>query len=124
MLRRRSGRGAAAARAGNRVYEIGRAVERTVRASGFGVMKQLCGHGIGRTIHEEPTVPNYFDKRFRSKLTEGLVITIEPISALGSGREKVLADGWTISTEDETLSAHYEHTVVITKGRPVLLTAA
>ena len=115
--------GARAARAGNRVYEIGRAVERQVRQSGFNVMKSLCGHGVGRTIHEEPEVPNYFEKRCRTKLKEGLVIAIEPIVAIGSGVERMSKDGWTISTVDRSLSAHYEHTVVITKSDPILLTA-
>ena len=94
-----------------------------MRESGFCVMEHLCGHGIGRTIHEEPQVSNYFDKHFRSRLTQGLVLTIEPIIAIGSGSETLLPDGWTIATEDQTLSAHYEHTVVITKSKPILLTA-
>jgi methionyl aminopeptidase len=115
--------GAKAATAGNRVYDIGRAVEREVKSSGFSVMRELCGHGVGRTIHEEPSVPNFYDKRFRSRLNEGLVITIEPIIAAGSGRGQLLSDGWTIGTADQTLSAHYEHTLVITKSEPVLLTA-
>jgi len=113
-----------AATAGNRVYEIGRAVERETRRSGFQVMRELCGHGVGRAIHEPPTVPNYHDPRHRTRLTEGLVITIEPIIAAGSGRGELQPDRWTIRTADRTLSAHYEHTVVITRGAPILLTAA
>jgi methionyl aminopeptidase len=74
---------AKAARVGNRVYEIGRAVEHETRRCGFQVMRELCGHGVGRTIHEAPSVPNYHDPRFRARLTEGLVITIEPIIAAG-----------------------------------------
>ena len=116
--------GAQAARAGNPVHEIGRAVEREVLRSGFNVMKALCGHGVGRAIHEAPTIPNYYDKRCGTHLTEGLVITIEPIIAAGSGRERLLNDGWTISTADGTLSAHYEHTMVMTKTEPLLLTTA
>ena len=116
--------GAKWARAGNRVYDIGRAVDREVRQSGFAVMKNLCGHGVGRAIHEELCVPNHFDNRHRSKLTEGLVLTIEPIIATGSGSERLLDDGWTISTKDGSLAAHFEHTIVITRGLPVLLTAA
>jgi methionyl aminopeptidase len=116
--------GAECARAGNRVYDIGRAVEREVRRSGFAVMKQLCGHGVGRTIHEEPCVPNHFDNRHKSILTEGLVLTIEPIISVGSGRERLLKDGWTISTADQSFAAHFEHTIVITRGMPILLTAA
>lgn len=117
-------RGAAEARAGNRVSDIGRAVERETHRRGFAVMRELCGHGVGRTIHEPPSVPNYHDPRFRARLTEGLVITIEPIVAAGSGKGELQPDRWTIRTADRSLSAHYEHTVVITKGAPILLTAA
>lgn len=116
--------GARSARAGSRVYEIGRAVERETRRSNFSVMRDLCGHGVGRTIHEAPTVPNYHDPRCRTRLTEGLVITIEPIICAGSGEGRLQQDRWTIRTADGSLSAHYEHTVVITKREPILLTAA
>ena len=112
------------ARAGFRVSEIGRVVEREVRRSGFSVIRELGGHGIGRTIHEEPRVPNYADPSANAVLTEGLVITVEPIIAAGSGRSFVAKDGWTVRTADGRPSAHYEHTLVITKGEPILLTAA
>lgn len=112
------------ARAGTRVNEIGRAVEREVERHGFVVMRDLAGHGIGRTMHEPPSVPNYYDWRARDVLTEGMVITVEPIIAQGSRRCVEDADGWTIRTADGGLSAHYEQTLVITRGRPVLLTAA
>jgi methionyl aminopeptidase len=79
---------------------------------------------VGRTIHEEPRVPNYFDRRCRAKLTEGLVITIEPIISAGDGRAQLQSDKWTIRTVDGSLAAHYEHTVVITKAGPILLTVA
>jgi len=115
---------AKAARAGNRVCDIGRAVERETRRCGFQVMRELCGHGVGRTIHETPSVPNYHDPRFRTRLTEGLVITIEPILAAGSGESVLQDDRWTIRTADGSLSAHFEHTVAITAGEPILLTAA
>jgi methionyl aminopeptidase len=115
---------AKAAHVGNRVYEIGRAVEGEVRRCGFSVMRDLCGHGVGRSIHEEPSVPNYHEPRCRSRLTNGLVITIEPIIAVGAGRGELQGDRWTVRTADGSLSAHYEHTVVITKGAPILLTAA
>jgi methionyl aminopeptidase len=111
------------ARAGFRVSEIGRVVEREVRRNGFSVIRDLGGHGIGRTIHEEPRVPNYADPEARHILTEGLVITVEPIIAAGSGRAIVAADGWTVRTADGRPSAHYEHTLVVTKGEPILLTA-
>jgi len=112
------------ARAGFRVWEIGRAVEREVRRSGFAVIRELSGHGIGRTIHEAPRVPNYPDTRDNQVLTEGLVITVEPIIAAGSGKVFVAPDKWTMITADHRASAHYEHTIVITKGAPMLLTAA
>jgi methionyl aminopeptidase len=87
------------------------------------VIRELCGHGVGRAIHEPPNVPNYYDTRHRARLTEGLVITIEQIIAAGSGQGRLDADGWTIRTADGALSAHYEHTLVITKGAAILLTA-
>jgi methionyl aminopeptidase len=111
------------ARAGFRVSEIGRIVEREVRRSGFSVIRDLGGHGIGRTIHEEPRVPNYADPEANQILREGLVITVEPIIAAGSGRAVVAKDGWTVRTADRRASAHYEHTLVITRGEPILLTA-
>ena len=116
--------GLKAARAVNRVCEIGRAVEREVRRCGFSVIRELCGHGVGRTIHEEPCVPNHYDPRLRAKLTDGLVITIEPIIAAGGGRAELQPDKWTMRTGDRSLAAHYEHTVVVTRDAPILLTAA
>jgi methionyl aminopeptidase len=112
------------ARAGNRTGDIGRAVEREVRRRGFHVVRELGGHGVGRTIHEAPRVPNFADPLARHILTAGLVITIEPIIAAGSGRVSLDQDGWTVRTTDGSLSAHYEHTIVITKGEPLLLTAS
>src|ERR1700682_350416 len=112
------------ARAGNRVSEIGRVVEREVHRWGFSVIRELGGHGIGRTIHERPSVPNYPDPAAPQILTEGLVLTIEPIIAAGSGRAVVARDGWTVRTADRTASAHYEHTLVDRKDEPILLTAA
>jgi methionyl aminopeptidase len=112
------------ATAGRRVSEIGRAVEQEVRGHGFHVVRGLDGHGIGRTIHEPPSVPNYYNPRQTDVLTEGLVITIEPIISAGSGRAVEGKDGWTIRTADGKLAAHHEHTIVITTGTPVVLTAA
>jgi methionyl aminopeptidase len=113
-----------AARPFHRIADIGFAVEGEVSRSGFSVVRALCGHGIGRTIHEEPQVPNYGDTRLRQRLTEGLVITIEPIIAAGSGDSVLGQDGWTVKTADHSLAAHYEHTIVITQGAPILLTTA
>lgn len=107
-----------------RVNDIGRAVEHEVRRSGFSVIRALCGHGIGRTIHEAPSVPNYPDLGSRERLTRGLVITVEPIIAMGQGRSVTAEDGWTERTVDGSLAAHFEHTIVITDKAPILLTAA
>jgi methionyl aminopeptidase len=112
-----------AARAFRRVADIGFAVENEVKRAGFSVVPALCGHGIGRTIHEEPQVPNYGDTRLRQRLTEGLVITVEPLIAAGSGDSVLSDDGWTVRTADHSLAAHYEHTVVITREAPMILTA-
>lgn len=111
------------ARAGFRVFEIGKIVEREVRKSGFSVVRELGGHGIGRTIHEPPHVPNYADPHAQQVMNEGLVITVEPIISSGSGRVFTDKDGWTVRTGDRSLSAHFEHTLVITAGAPILLTA-
>ena len=112
------------ARAGYRVFEIGKKVEREVRKSGFAVIRELGGHSIGRTIHELPHVPNYPDPQARQIMNEGLVITVEPIISSGSGRVFTDQDGWTVRTADHALSAHFEHTLVITDGTPILLTAS
>jgi methionyl aminopeptidase len=112
------------ARAGHRVNEIGRAVEREVRASGFRVIRELSGHGIGRTIHEPPSVLNFDDGNRWPLLRPGQVLTVEPIIAMGSGVPAEAEDGWTVKTADGSLSAHYEHTLVITDAAPILLTAA
>ena len=111
------------ARAGFRVFEIGKVVEREVRKSGFTVIRELGGHGIGRTIHELPHVPNYADPQAQQIMKEGLVITVEPIISTGSGRVFTAKDGWTLRTGDHALSAHFEHTLVVTSGAPILLTA-
>ena len=114
----------AVARAGNRVNMIGRVVEAIVTRSGFSVVRSLEGHGVGRTIHEPPNVPNYYNRRQKDVLSEGQVITIEPLIAAGGSTAYQDADGWTIRTNDGSMAAHHEHTLVITTGEPVLLTAA
>ena len=111
------------ARAGFRVCNIGREVDREVRQRGFRVVPELGGHGVGRTIHESPSVPNFYDRRARTRLSRGLVIAVEPIITAGSGDIVTLPDRWTLRTADRSLSAHYEHTIVITDGKPILLTA-
>lgn len=111
------------ATAGTRVNEIGRAVQREVRKWGFSVVRGLAGHGVGRTIHESPEVPNEYDPLQRDVLTEGLVLTIEPMISAGSRWPVQSADGWTIRTKDGSWSSHHEHTLVITRGAPIVLTA-
>jgi len=112
------------ATAGARVNQIGRAVEREVQRQGFAVVHGLAGHGVGRTIHEWPDVPNHYVPWQRDVLTEGLVLTIEPMISAGSPHPVQGSDGWTIRTQDGSLSAHHEHTIVITRDAPIVLTAA
>jgi methionyl aminopeptidase len=95
-----------------------------VRRAGFTVVRSLTGHGVGRTIHEEPSVPNYCNRWQTDVLTEGLVLTIEPIITAGGEAVVTGDDGWTISTRDGSLAAHFEHTLVITSTGPVVLTTS
>jgi methionyl aminopeptidase len=117
-------KGLAAARLGNLVSDIGRAVESEVRQHGFSVLRSLCGHGVGQTIHEAPEVPNFYDPRSRTPLTEGLVLALEPMISAEPSQLVTEPDGWTIRTRNRSLTAHYEHTIVITLGEPLVLTAA
>lgn len=110
------------ARAGAPVRNIGRAVERRARRAGFRVVRDLCGHGVGRHIHEAPNVPNTFDRRSRELLHEGLVITIEPFLTTGATSIFEDQDGWTLRTPDGSRGAQFEHTMVITRGAPIVLT--
>jgi methionyl aminopeptidase len=113
--------GLEAATAGPNVGAIGAAVQAEVERRGFSVCAELTGHGIGRRIHEEPDVPNVaWDG---PPLTPGLVITVEPIIAAGAGDVYIDDDGWTVRTEDGSPSAHAEHTIVVTEGAPILVTA-
>ena len=110
-------------RTGVALNEIGATVQRLVRARGFSVCDGLMGHGIGRRIHEEPGVPNNYGPLLRRPLTEGLVITIEPLVAAGGPGVRMSRDGWTVHTADASLSAHVEHTIVVRDGAPLVLTA-
>jgi methionyl aminopeptidase len=115
--------GLRAARAGAPVNAIGAAVERTVTRRGHAVCRDLNGHGIGRRIHEPPTVPSVFAPELSAPLTEGLVLTVEPIVTTGSGAVYEAADGWTVRTRDGRPVAHAEHTIVVQAGAPLVLTA-
>ena len=112
------------ARTGERVSVIGKAVEAEARRSGFAVVRELCGHGVGRKIHEPPSIPNYEDRVSRDMLTEGLVIAIEPMLMESAASAVEWQDGWTIHTTNGCLAVHEEHTVVITRGAPLIVTAA
>ena len=106
------------------VCEIGRAVDKEVRRHGFSVIRSLGGHGVGRAMWEEPHVPNFHDTRHKSRLYNGLVLTIEPIISAGSQRCMLAADQWTVVTSDRSATAHVEHTIIINNDSPIVLTAA
>ena len=111
------------ARPGGRVSDIGHAVQKHVEAYGFSVVREFVGHGIGQKMHEEPQVPNYGEPGRGPRLTEGMVLAIEPMVNAGKAAVKVLADGWTAVTRDGSLSAHFEHTVAVTAEGAWILTA-
>jgi methionyl aminopeptidase len=115
-------RGLDAARAGNRIGDIGHAVQSYVEAQGFGVVRQYVGHGIGRNMHEPPQVPNYGSAGSGNTLKPGYVLAIEPMVTAGSPDVKVLADQWTVATVDRRLSCYFEHTVAVTEEGPQVLT--
>jgi len=117
-------RGLHAARAGAPLNAIGAAVQEEAERRGCAVLGELTGHGIGRTIHEAPTVPNVYIPALDEPLREGTVITIEPILGLGTTEVRAGGDGWTILTADGAPSAHAEHTLVVSGGEPLVLTAA
>lgn len=114
--------GAKAAAEGNRLGDIGAAVQAIAESHGYGVIRDLTGHGIGRAMHEDPSVPNYGTAGHGVKLKSGMTLAIEPMIAMGGWRVMQLDDGWTIKTLDGTPCAHYEHTVAIAKGRAEILT--
>jgi methionyl aminopeptidase len=115
-------RGLDAARPGNRIGDIGHAVQSYVEAQGFGVVRQYVGHGIGRNMHEPPQVPNYGHAGTGNTLKPGYVLAIEPMVTAGSPDVKVLADQWTVVTVDKRLSCYFEHTVAVTEEGPRVLT--
>jgi methionyl aminopeptidase len=114
--------GIAQAVAGKRVGDISRAVQDHVESNGFTVVREFVGHGVGRSMHEEPQVPNFVDGKSSPKLRPGMTLAIEPMVNAGSSAVKILNDGWTVVTQDGSLSAHFEHTVLITEAEPEILT--
>jgi methionyl aminopeptidase len=111
------------ARAGAPIRNIGRVVEKRAKRAGFRVVRELCGHGVGRHIHEPPNVPNTFDRFNGDVLHEGLVITIEPFLTTGATSIYEADDGWTLCTPDGSVGAQFEHTLIITQGEPIVVTA-
>jgi len=114
-------RGISAARAGNRIGDISAAIQGHVEAAGFSVVRDLVGHGIGKSLHEDPQVPNYGSSGRGIELKPGMVFAIEPMVNEGTYRVDVLRDGWTVVTADGKLSAHFEHSVAVTENGPVIL---
>ncbi|MEO8286869.1 MAG: type I methionyl aminopeptidase [Chloroflexota bacterium] len=112
-----------AARAGAPMHSIGTAAETGVRRRGFKVITDLTGHGVGRSMHEEPEVPNFYVSRLRKPLTDGLVLAVEPHVTTGRADIFTASDGWTLKTRDGNPVANFEHTIVVTKGRPIIVTA-
>jgi methionyl aminopeptidase len=115
-------RGISEARAGNRITDISRAIQSHVELNQFSVVREFVGHGVGRTVHEEPQIPNYVDERHSGRLKPGWTIAIEPMVNIGGAAVEILPDQWTVVTKDRQLSAHFEHTVLITEGPAEILT--
>lgn len=109
------------AKAGNHLYDISNAIDAYVRPFGYGIVMDLVGHGIGQNLHEDPEIPNFKQKRKGIKLQPGMTLAIEPMINIGRPDVEWLDDDWTVVTEDESLSAHYENTVLITEDEPVIL---
>ncbi len=116
--------GIAEARSGNRIGDISAAVQRVTEEAGFAVVRSLVGHGVGRSMHEEPQIPNFGEPGRGPELQPGLTLAIEPMITAGSAEVVLADDGWSISTADGSLSAHFEHTVAVTDGEPRILTAS
>jgi methionyl aminopeptidase len=115
-------KGIAQVRLGGRISDIGHAIQAHVEANGFSVVREFVGHGIGASLHEEPQIANYGEAGRGPRLAEGMTLAIEPMVNMGRPGVKVLADGWTAVTRDGSLSAHFEHTVAVTKTGPLVLT--
>jgi len=116
-------KGIAQVKVGGRISDIGHAIQAHVEAHGFSVVREFVGHGIGASLHEEPQIANYGEPGRGPRLAEGMTLAIEPMVNMGKPAVKVLADGWTAVTKDGSLSAHFEHTVAVTKDGPLVLTA-
>jgi methionyl aminopeptidase len=107
---------------GNRVCDISRAVQLCVEESGMAVVREFVGHGVGRSVHEEPQIPNFYEGGKSPKLKAGMTLAIEPMVNVGSPQVEVLSDRWTVVTRDGLRSAHFEHTILVTENEPEILT--
>ena len=114
--------GIAKAKAGNRIGDVSATIQKYVESNGYSVVTELVGHGIGKSLHEEPSVPNYGKPGRGPAIREGMTFCVEPMVNQGTPKTKTLADKWTMITADRKLSAHFEHTIAITKNGPVILT--
>jgi len=115
--------GIEAATLGNSVRDIGKSIEKYIKPQGYGIIRALTGHGVGHAVHEEPSVPNFDEPALgRIKLEEGMVLALEPMITLGGDEVDVKEDGWTIVTEDGSLNAHFEHTIILTVDGPEVVT--
>ncbi len=110
-------------RVGYRLFDISHAIQKHVESNGFSVVRDFVGHGVGTQLHEEPQIPNYGRPNRGIRLQSGMVIAVEPMVNIGGHAVKILSDGWTVVTADGSASAHYEHTLAITDGDPILLTS-
>lgn len=116
--------GIAQAIVGNRIHDISYAVQNYVESNGFSIVKDLCGHGVGRFLHEDPSIPNYGIKGTGAKLKNGMTLAIEPMVNAGDWRVRTKDDGWTVVTADGLPSAHFEHTILVNGNKPEILTVA
>jgi len=107
---------------GNHVGDIGHAIQQVVEREGYGVIRELVGHGVGTRMHEDPQVPNYGKPKRGERLLEGMTIAIEPMITMGAAKTRVLSDKWTVVTADGSMAAHFEHTIAITEAGPRILT--
>jgi methionyl aminopeptidase len=109
------------AKVGRHLSDISHAVQTVVEGAGFGVIREFVGHGIGRSLHEDPQIPNFGPPGRGPVLQAGMTLAIEPMTSMGSWQVRILKDGWTAVTQDGSLAAHFEHSVAVTENGPVIL---
>jgi methionyl aminopeptidase len=112
------------AKENNRLHDISAAIQEFVEANGYSIVRDLCGHGVGKFLHEDPSIPNYGKRGTGAKLKSGMTLAIEPMVNAGSYKVRTGIDGWTVLTSDGSTSAHFEHTILVSNGRPEILTVS